>query len=86
MTKAIAMYAALLHPKPDNPVPNQYSGPMAQHHATHRHASTPNVQLRTVATFPAFFFSLISGILPSLPECDRIGQLSRRKRSAIQGV
>ena len=50
------MYSTLAQPKSASPVPNQYSGPMPQHHATHRHASTPNVQLRNVSAFPAFLF------------------------------
>ena len=62
------MYSTLAQPKSASPVPNQYSGPMPQHHATHRHASTPNVQLRNVSAFPAFLFSLIVGILPPLRE------------------
>lgn len=62
------MYSTLAQPKSASPVPNQYSGPMPQHHATHRHASTPNIQLRNVSAFPAFLFSLIVGILPPLRE------------------
>ena len=44
IAKATAKYSTFSQPKSESPPPNQYNGPMAQHHATHRHASTASVQ------------------------------------------
>ena len=72
IAKATAKYSTFSQPKSESPPSNQYNGPMAQHHATHRHASTASVQLRNVPTFsprfPVFLTSLISGIIAALPE------------------
>ena len=72
IAKATTKYSTFSQPKPESPSPNQYNGPIAQHHATQRHASTASIQLRNVPIrsprFPVCLTSLISGIIAALPE------------------
>ena len=72
IAKATTKYSTFSQPKSESPSPNQYNGPIAQHHATQRHASTASIQLRNVPIrsprFPVCLTSLISGIIAALPE------------------